>query len=56
MNIQDALLRGLMPAGRPDAGVPARPLTERTSRGATLYTGGRNPYYESLDLMDVYHR
>lgn len=28
MNIQDALLRGLVPAGRPDAGVPARPLTE----------------------------
>jgi len=25
MNIQDALLRGLVPAGRPDAGVPARP-------------------------------
>lgn len=28
MNIQDALLRGLVPAGRPNAGVPPRPLTE----------------------------
>lgn len=28
MNIQDALLRGLLPAGRPDARVPRRPVTE----------------------------